>query len=48
MASGDDGFDWWLLLLVAVIFVAGISVYAGWDDVGVLARKARLFVFSFF
>jgi hypothetical protein len=38
--------DWWLVMLVVAIFVAGITIYVGWDDVGSLARKARLFVFS--
>jgi len=38
--------DWWLVMLVVVIFVAGIAIYVGWDEVGTMARKARLFVFS--
>lgn len=46
MASRDSGMDWWLILLVATIFLAGVSIYVGWDQVEVLTRKARLFLTS--
>ncbi len=48
MASQDAGQDWWLIMLVVAIFVAGVAIYIGWDEVGVYLRKARLFMSSHF
>jgi hypothetical protein len=46
MASQDAGQDWWLIFLVVGIFAAGVTIYVGWDEVGVLLRKASLFLSS--
>ena len=48
MASQKAGYDAWLVMLVAAIFVVGVSVYFGWDEAGVWWRKTRLFLFSVF
>lgn len=48
MSSQDSGFDWWLLLLVAVIFLVGIGIYIGWDDVGSNFRHVMRTVRSVF
>jgi hypothetical protein len=48
MSSQDAGQDWWLIMLVVAIFAAGVTIYVGWDQVGVFARKASLFLSSHF
>lgn len=48
MASRESGQDAWLIMLVAAMFVVGVSVYIGWDEAGVWMRKTRLFLFSVF
>ncbi len=40
--------DWWLLALVAVIFVVGVGLYIGWDEVGAHFRSVMRFLRSIF
>ncbi len=46
MANQDTGIDAWLLILVAAIFVSGIAIYVGFDQVDVWLRKLQLFLNS--
>lgn len=48
MSEQGAGRDGWLFALVAVIFIAGITIYVGWDEVGSVARQARMSLFKLF
>jgi len=48
MSEQGAGHDVWLFALVAVIFVVGVGIYVGWDEVGSVARQARLTFFRLF
>jgi len=48
MSEQGAGHDVWLFALVVVIFVVGVGIYVGWDEVESVARQARLSVLKLF